>query len=294
MYRGPKPVSYVPIDAGACAGAGAGRAPARSVGAGERISRCFPYNPSSYRPTHELQIFRLKMLSRVVAITGCDSGLGWAMAARAAREGLITVAGLYKEGETPASKALTALCAHTCPLDVTNQSSVENFKSYVAKLLMENPDYKLYAVVNNAGVMTIGDYEWQTPEMIERPIAVNLLGSMRVVSAFLPELRKIAIENVIKPRIINVVSHCGLQPLPGFGPYCASKAGVIAWTRALRMELQPYGLNVSTFIPGTGVALKEGCGQMKQLVAEMVLTSHLGMVEGTGSPWKVIDSVTGF
>lgn len=43
--------------------------------------------------------------------------------------------------------------------------------------------------------MTIGDYEWQTTKIIENTINVNLLGAMRIVSAFLPELRKSA-ENV--------------------------------------------------------------------------------------------------
>lgn len=53
---------------------------------------------------------------------------------------------------------------------------------------------ELHAVVNNAGIMTIGDYEWQTQSIIENTINVNLLGAMRVASAFLPELRRNAID----------------------------------------------------------------------------------------------------
>lgn len=55
----------------------------------------------------------------------------------------------------------------------------------------------------------------------------------------------------IKPRIINVASHCGLQPLPGFGPYSASKAGVLAWTKALRFEHYHHGLTAVALVPGT-------------------------------------------
>ncbi|KAL0893114.1 hypothetical protein ABMA27_014748 [Loxostege sticticalis] len=182
--------------------------------------------------------------TRVVAITGCDSGLGWAIAARSAREGLVT-----------AAQALKKLCAHPCPLDVTDQKSVTAFKHYVDQLLRDNPDYKLHAIVNNAGVMTIGDYEWQRPSMIEATINVNLLGAMRVVSTFLPDLRRTALQfQGTKPRVINIASHCGLQPLAGFGAYSASKAGLLAWTTALRLELAPHGLAALAFVPGGFVA----------------------------------------
>lgn len=52
------------------------------------------------------------------------------------------------------------------------------------------------------------------------------------------------------PRIINVASHCGLQPLPGFAAYSASKAGVLALTKALRLEHRRHGLGVVAFVPG--------------------------------------------
>ncbi|XP_063618391.1 D-beta-hydroxybutyrate dehydrogenase, mitochondrial [Cydia splendana] len=188
-------------------------------------------------------------LTRVVAITGCDSGLGYALATRVAREGMVTVAGMLNGVDSKAAKSLEKLKVHSCALDVTSVDSVAGFKEYVNGLLRDNPNYSLYAVVNNAGVMTIGDYEWQTPTMIENAVNVNLLGAMRVVSAFLPQLRTTS-QDGLKPRIINVASHCGIQPLPGFAPYSASKAGLLAWTRALRMELRDHGLTAVAFVPG--------------------------------------------
>ncbi|XP_059047129.1 D-beta-hydroxybutyrate dehydrogenase, mitochondrial [Achroia grisella] len=190
------------------------------------------------------------MSNRVIVITGCDSGLGWAIAARLAREGLVTVAGMYNGTNTKAAQALTKLNAHPFSLDVTNSKSVSKFKDYVMSLLADNPHNKLHAIVNNAGVMTIGNYEWQTPEIIENTINVNLMGAMRVVTAFLPDLRKIALKSETKPRIINVASHCGLHPLPGFGVYSASKAGLLAWTRSLRLEHRSHGLKAVAFVPG--------------------------------------------
>lgn len=80
-------------------------------------------------------------LTRVIAITGCDSGLGWALAARSAREGLVTIAGMLQGTESPAARALRKLSAHPCSLDVTDQTSVAGFKNYVNNLLLENPNY---------------------------------------------------------------------------------------------------------------------------------------------------------
>ncbi|XP_073944764.1 SDR family oxidoreductase shroud [Choristoneura fumiferana] len=189
-------------------------------------------------------------LKRVVAITGCDSGLGYALAARSAREGLVTVAGMLNGIDTKAATALAKLTVHPCSLDVTKAESVTDFGKFVSDLLKKNPSYSLHAVVNNAGVMTIGDYEWQTPSMIENTVNVNLLGPMRVVSTLLPQLRTSVTEGASSPRVINIASHCGLQPLPGFGAYSASKAGLLAWTQALRYELAAHGLTAVAFVPG--------------------------------------------
>lgn len=80
-------------------------------------------------------------VTRVVAITGCDSGLGWAIAARSAREGIITVAGMYQGTDTGAAEALKKLRAHPYKLDVTDAESVAGFRNYVNCLLDDNPNY---------------------------------------------------------------------------------------------------------------------------------------------------------
>lgn len=72
--------------------------------------------------------------------------------------------------------------------------------------------------------MNFGETEWQTPEQIETQVNVNLLGTMRMTKAFLSTIRQ------HKSRIINVTSHCGLRTLPNLPIYCATKAGLIAFT----------------------------------------------------------------
>lgn len=48
----------------------------------------------------------------------------------------------------------------------------------------------LHSIVNNAGIMIFGEFEWLTDEMIYQQLNVNLLGTMRFTQAFLPLLRK--------------------------------------------------------------------------------------------------------
>lgn len=60
-------------------------------------------------------------------------------------------------------------------------------------------------LVNNAGVMCFGEFEWQTNAIIEHQINVNLFGTINFTRSFLPLARK------HKTRIINVTSHCALE-----------------------------------------------------------------------------------
>lgn len=100
-------------------------------------------------------------------------------------------------------------------------------------------------LINNAGVLCFGETEWQTNEMVDSQIDVNLSGTIRVTKEFLPLIRQ------HKSRIINVGSHCGLQSIPGVPIYCASKAGNMAFTEALRIDMKKYGVEVVNFIPGS-------------------------------------------
>jgi len=102
----------------------------------------------------------------------------------------------------------------------------------------------LRALVNNAGVMVFGEFEWQTQALMEHQINVNLLGTMRITRELMPILR----EN--RSRIIVISSHCADEPLPGISIYGATKAALHAWTTSLRVEVGKYGVEVVSFIPG--------------------------------------------
>jgi NAD(P)-dependent dehydrogenase (short-subunit alcohol dehydrogenase family) len=103
----------------------------------------------------------------------------------------------------------------------------------------------LDAVVNSAGIDALlpldklSDAEWA------RTMAVNLTGPMLVCRAALPHLRKAG-----GGTIVNVASGAGLSPLMHRTAYCASKAGVIMFGKALAMEVAADGIRVNSVCPG--------------------------------------------
>lgn len=123
---------------------------------------------------------------------------------------------------------------------------------------------ELSYLVNNAGVMCFGEFEWQTNAIIEHQVNVNLFGTMNFTRSFLPLARK------YKTRIINVTSHCALEALPGLAPYAATKAGLKFWSDALRVELKKYGVEVVNFIPGSQVMCTNITARQEQYATEMM------------------------
>jgi 3-hydroxybutyrate dehydrogenase len=134
---------------------------------------------------------------------------------------------------------------HLVELDITKNSSINDAKKYVEELLDKNTQLQLTALVNNAGVMVFGESEWQTDEMIEHQVNVNLIGTIKMTTAFLPLIRK------HKARIVNVSSHCAIQSLPTLSVYGATKSGIASYTESLRMEMKKYDVDVVNFIPGS-------------------------------------------
>ena len=85
----------------------------------------------------------------------------------------------------------------------------------------------LDAVVTAAGTDACGDILDVDAEAWDRVVTVNLLGTAAVVRAALPALER------SRGRVVTVASTLGLRALPAATAYCASKFGVVGFTRAL-------------------------------------------------------------
>lgn len=101
-------------------------------------------------------------------------------------------------------------------------------------------------LINNAGIIqpfvTIEELDYAT---IERVMAVNFMGSVYMVKAFLPFLRERPVAH-----IANVSSMGGFLPVPGQVLYGASKAAVKLLTEGLYAELLDTNIGVSVIMPG--------------------------------------------
>ena len=102
---------------------------------------------------------------------------------------------------------------------------------------------RLDGVVTAAGVDACGPLDSGPADAWERVVAVNLLGPAAVVRAALPHLERSA------GKVVTVASTLGLRALPDATAYCASKFGVVGFTRALAAETAGR-VGVTLLVPG--------------------------------------------
>jgi NADP-dependent 3-hydroxy acid dehydrogenase YdfG len=102
---------------------------------------------------------------------------------------------------------------------------------------------RLDAVVTAAGTDACGDMADVDADAWDRVVLVNLLGTVAVVRAALPALES------SRGRVVTVASTLGLRALPAATAYCASKFGVVGFTRALAIELGDR-VGVTMLVPG--------------------------------------------
>jgi short-subunit dehydrogenase involved in D-alanine esterification of teichoic acids len=169
---------------------------------------------------------------RTVLIVGGTSGIGLGLARRFAAAGSTVVVG----GRNPAKVD----DFETVQIDVTDPASVLRARDEV---LAGHPD--LDVLVTMSGVMLIEDLRDPAHgSQAEATIAVNLLGTIRVIDAFTPHLIGRGGAN-----IITVSSGIAFLPFPLMASYGASKAGVHAYTESLRAQLAGTGVEVTELVP---------------------------------------------
>ena len=126
-------------------------------------------------------------------------------------------------------------------LDVTDGESITKAADLVARHVGEAG---LSGLVNNAGIAIGSPLELIPLQQLRRQLEVNVVGQIAVTQAVLPFLRQ------AHGRIVNMGSIAGRGTIPMMGPYSASKHALEALTDALRLELYPWGIEVSIIEPG--------------------------------------------
>ncbi|WP_106399630.1 SDR family oxidoreductase [Actinocorallia populi] len=168
-----------------------------------------------------------------VAITGAARGIGLATAKALKAKGAAVVIGDIDEEAV--RSAAGELGVTGLGLDVTDRASFRDF-------LAGSGDYDV--LINNAGIMPIGPVLEETEADARRCFDINVHGVMTGT--------KLALEKFIpagRGHVVNVASVAGVLPTPGLALYNGSKAAVVAFTEAVRLEVRRHGVHVSAVLP---------------------------------------------
>lgn len=178
---------------------------------------------------------------RAIVITGASTGIGAACALHLDRLGFIVFAGVRKPEDGQALQKTTSDRLVPILVDVTDQPSIQRSLAIVSERCGSNG---LYGLVNNAGIAVPAPLEAIPLADFRRQLEVNVIGQLAVTQAFLPLIRQ------ARGRIVNMGSIAGRSTIPMMGAYSASKFALEAMTDALRLEVQPWGIQVSIIEPG--------------------------------------------
>jgi NAD(P)-dependent dehydrogenase (short-subunit alcohol dehydrogenase family) len=187
---------------------------------------------------------------RNALVTGGASGLGYGVAERLLAAGANVLIGDVDQAALErAGAALANRRLHAVALDVTRRESVE-----AAVEAARREFGSLDTLVNCAGVFAFLSLEEMPEQEWDRILDINLKGVYLCCKAAAPLISASG-----RGRIVNLSSDAGQKGFPLISAYCASKFGVIGFSKAIAGELAPFGVTVNCVCP-TGVTAT-GMGQ---------------------------------
>tara|TARA_Y100001978_G_C23647487_1_gene411585 strand:- start:426 stop:1145 length:720 start_codon:yes stop_codon:yes gene_type:complete len=177
-------------------------------------------------------------MKKIVLITGATGGIGSAICENLQEKFRIVAIGRDKNKLDKLNRSVKNLEKIVC--DLSNKIEIENL---VKKVL---DDYgRIDILINNAGITDDSLFLRMTPEKWESVINTNL------TSNFL--LTNLVSKSMIKNkwgRIVNITSVVGHTGNIGQSNYCASKAGVVAMSKSIAIELAKRNVTVNCISPG--------------------------------------------
>ena len=176
-------------------------------------------------------------MTKVILITGASSGIGFDAARTLARQGHRVYAAARRVERMEPLKEDGVVPVR---MDVTDEESMQA----CVRTILEQ-EGRIDVLVNNAGYGYFGAIENVSLEEARKQLEVNVFGLARMCQLVLPSMREQG-----SGRIINTSSIAGKAVIYFGGWYHVSKYSVEALSDALRMELKPFGIDVSMIEPG--------------------------------------------
>lgn len=178
---------------------------------------------------------------RAVLVTGSSSGIGRAAALLLDRQGYHVFASVRRKQDGDELRKAASARLTPVLLDVSDEASIIRARNEIAGALGEGG---LWGLVNNAGISFRAPLEFTPLAEFRRLYDSNVFGLLAVTQAFLPLIRR------ARGRIVNVGSITSLMVTPFHGIYSSAKMAVSGLTDALRLEVRPFGVQVSLMIYG--------------------------------------------
>lgn len=177
------------------------------------------------------------MNKKLVVITGASSGFGAAIAKKLSQQGhpLLLIARRLEKLEQ--LNLPNAICAK---VDITNRSEFE-----VAVRNAENKYGKTDCLINNAGVMLLGQIDSQNSNEFSKMLDVNVNALLNGMQIVLSDMK-----SRDTGTIINISSIAGRKTFPNHAAYCGTKFAVHAISENVREEVAANNVRVITIAPG--------------------------------------------
>lgn len=186
----------------------------------------------------------MNLRDKVVLVTGGSTGLGEAICYEAAKQGAIVVTSARRvellERVKENCQQLSQNKAYAFAVDLENPESIQKLIQQV-KIEVGVVD----VLVNNAGFGIFEDFVTFDLAKARKMFEVNLFGMMYLTQAIAIEMLPLT-----RGHIINIASMAGKMATPKSTVYSATKFAVIGFSNALRLELKPFNIHVTTVNPG--------------------------------------------
>lgn len=179
-------------------------------------------------------------MNKTWLVTGSSSGIGLAVVEQLLERGDRVAATLRKPDALNHLKERYGEQLWTAALDVNDTSAIRNI-IHRAFTELERID----VVVSSAGYALFGAAEECSDEQIDQQLQTNLVGSIQLIRACLPFLRRQG-----GGRILQVSSEGGQLAYPNFSLYHASKWGIEGFVESVAQEVAPFGIHFTLVEPG--------------------------------------------